>query len=363
MASCEDPLKKYVCLHPYMYLDAQTSLAWICCPSWAPTPIADYSNSEALVSGAIHLEDAWFEGETVNKIRESVANGSYEYCSKINCPQLNQLAHSGKNPGFPFVLKEDFEKMSFNGPEKILFGFDRSCNLKCPSCRGDVIINDKEDTIEHQCKVEILNQIEESFSESAKTLMITGSGDPFYSKLYRDYLINFDETKYPNLERINIVTNGNLLSPKMWRSLKAKKFIKSIEISVDAGTKDTYENTTRLNGDWDRLISNIKFLADQPEIEQFIISMVVSQYNYKEMKDMYDVFSPIFKNAKNTHNEWCIKYTRIVHWETGAYHPDDIRNISVFDKEHPNHEDFLQCLNSVVNLNNVHHGFYELLND
>ena len=39
------------------------------------------------------------------------------------------------------------------------------------------------------------------------------------------------------------------------------RFVKSCEISIDGGTKDTYENKTRINGKWDELIDNLKFIA------------------------------------------------------------------------------------------------------
>jgi MoaA/NifB/PqqE/SkfB family radical SAM enzyme len=90
--------------------------------------------------------------------------------------------------------------------------------------------------------------------------MVTGSGDPFYSKIYRDYLLNFDITKYPKLEQLQIITNGNLLDEPLWKKMKATPYIKTIEISIDAATKETYEKKTRWNGQWDRLIENLKLL-------------------------------------------------------------------------------------------------------
>jgi hypothetical protein len=188
-------------------------------------------------------------------------------------------------------------------------------------------------------------------------MMITGSGDPFYSKIYRDYLINFDASKYPNLQDIQIITNGILLTEKMWGSLQAKLFIKTIEISVDAGTKETYENVTRLNGDWDKLIENMKFLSKQSSISNMIFSMVVSQYNYKEMHTFYQIIRNIFEGSSINVD---INYRQIVHWTASLYTIEDVNNISVFNPIHSNFNNFIEELNTVRNLPRVSHNFHHL---
>ena len=44
----------------------------------------------------------------------------------------------------------------------------------------------------------------------------------------------------------------------MWDSMpNVHKYVKSCEISIDAGTKDTYENKTRLGGNWENLMNNL----------------------------------------------------------------------------------------------------------
>lgn len=362
-------LKKYVCMYPFTYLDIQSDNAWICCPSWAPTPVSEFRGTDS----EIKISSDWYKGEAIKNIRKSVTDGTFSHCNKTVCPFLSKLVNTGKHPGRPIVSREyfddnilkgreldDFIENYDSGPEHIVFGFDRACNLKCPSCRPDVVINDKEGTPEQDKKHKIISIIDDDFSNSAKTMMITGSGDPFYSRIFRDYLIEFDVNKYPNLDQIQIITNGNLLTEKMWNSLNAKQFIRTVEFSVDAGTKDTYENTTRLNGNWDKLLTNVEYIASQPEIRLIMISMVVSQLNYTEMEDFYNTFNNILKKA-NYKNNVSFNYRRIVYWSSGKYHPDDIRNISVFDREHPEHDRFLFELNKVKDLPKVTHNFHEVL--
>jgi molybdenum cofactor biosynthesis enzyme MoaA len=208
-------------------------------------------------------------------------------------------------------------------------------------------------------QIHLLKSIEENFSSNIKRMMITGSGDPFYSKIYRDYLINFDKSKYPNLEQIQIITNGNLLNEKLWKKMKATPYIKTIEVSIDAATKDTYETKTRLNGQWDVLIKNLKFLATQDDlIEQFVCSMVVSKHNYKEVSTFYELITDIFKDSKF---KWgiSVNYRQIVDW--GTYSSEELQGLQIFQKEHPLYNDFIKEIKKIDNLKYVNHNFHHLL--
>lgn len=355
-----DILKKYVCLNPFRYLDAQDNTLWACCPSWCPSNMLDEQKSN------YDILEGW-HGPTATDIRKSVADGSYRHCDKKVCPSLSQLINTGVASN-SFLLKEQFEEKynissiedleNFKGlPEEILFGFDRSCNLKCPSCRADIVANDDPESDAYKNKLHLLESIEKHFSKSLQRMMITGSGDPFYSKIYRDYLINFDPSKYPNLEEIQIITNGQLLTEKMWNSLNSKPYIKTIEISIDAGTKDTYENITRLNGDWDRLLDNIKFLSKQTSISTMIFSMVVSEYNYKEMFSMYNVIRNILEESPIRTS---VNYRQIVHWTASPYSIKDISNMSVFEPGHEKFNDFIFELKKIKSLPRVSHNFHHL---
>jgi sulfatase maturation enzyme AslB (radical SAM superfamily) len=365
-----DILKKYVCVSPFRYLDIQTSSQHICCPAWCSSNIREDSNSNTTWNPITPDEDLLknWNSKEIQAVRESVLDGSYKYCNHQVCPSLSSLINTGK-PTAILIEKSKFEKLfnirsledikNYRGlPKEIVFGFDRSCNLKCPSCRDDLVPNDDVDSAEHNRKLILLRKIEESFASGLKKMLITGSGDPFYSKIYRDYLINFNENLYPNLENIQIITNGILLNEKMWMSLKAKKYIKVIEISIDAGNKDTYENVTRLNGDWDKLIENIKFLSTQTSIRHMTFSMVVSQYNYKEMIQLYNVINDIFKISQVG---FAIHYRQLVRWPSGKYSIEEVNDISVFDRSHPLFNDFILELKKLNNLEKVNHNFHHLL--
>ena len=351
-----DILSKYVCTHPFNYMDLQPYQVYVCCPSWCPTSIRDNEN-----------EISWHTDSAID-IRKSVLDGSYRHCNHNICPSLNRLINSNIVSG-NFIPKDEFLKSHKieseedvlkieTNPEHVLFGFDRSCNFKCPSCRDELVPNDDEGSNKYLEKHRTLKTIEDKFSKSIKTILITGSGDPFYSNIYRNYLINFDESKYPQLENIRLITNGKMLNQKMWESLAAKKFIKEIEISIDAGTKYTYEKVTRINGNWNTLISNLKFVSRIETIKKLTLSFVVSEKNYLEMDLFRNLMKDIFKESSF---ELFLNYTQHVYWGDGAYTQEEVESIQVFNPEHPFFESFLEELNKINGDKYVLHNFHHLL--
>jgi hypothetical protein len=339
-------------------MDLQPYQVYVCCPSWCPTSIREDRDDGDI---------SWYTPASVD-IRKSVLDGTYSHCNHQVCPSLNRLLNTDDVPvnfipidEFKEIHKintlDDVENME-TYPEHVLFGFDRSCNFKCPSCRKDLVPNDDEESNDYKEKMKTLEIIETKFSSNIKSILITGSGDPFYSKIYRNYLLNFDSSKYPKLEQINLITNGKLLTKKMWNSMKAKKHVKNIEVSIDAGTEYTYENVTRLNGKWDILIENLKFISTLKTLNSVTCSFVVSEKNFLEMNIFHTIISNIFESSNF---EFRINYTQHVHWGDGAYTEDEVKRLQVFDQKHHFFNTFLEELFELSDKKNVSHNFHHLL--
>jgi sulfatase maturation enzyme AslB (radical SAM superfamily) len=346
-------LKKWICTKPFNYLDVQPEgKAYMCCPSWLPEDITE--------GGTKTITEGWF-GEKSEAIRASILDGSFKYCDHKVCPEISAVLAGDDRDGKSsyMFLKENYEVPKVPMVEDILYGQDRSCNLRCPSCRLNVIPNARVDSPEHQQKQAIQDEIEEQFGGSIQKIMLTGSGDPMYSKIYRDFLINFDKTKYPNMEQIQIVTNGVLLNEKMWNSFNCKEFIKIFDISFDAGSKFTFENSTRIGGDWDRMISNIRYLISQTDIiRKFIFSYVVSEYNFREMKQCLDIIDELTDGSEH---KVVVNFRQHLFWDTGAYTKDQVNEIAVFDPDHLCHAEFLEQLKIMTQHPAVNHNFHHLL--
>lgn len=345
-------LKNYICAVPFTNLEIHEKHRFLCCPSWLKKELPQNSSPR----------DAW-ESPDAQEIRESVIDGSFRHCDKVQCPFLNQLKNFGEI-GNTSVLShknrlpkdleskiDSFKKGIVDPPSTIQFSFDRTCNLKCPSCRINLIVENSKG-IERVKKT--IDEIEEQFGKTTKRLYITGSGDPFVSVGFRDFLRNFDSNKWPSLSNIHLHTNATRWDKKMWESMsKVHKYIKTCEISIDAATKDTYENKVRVGGNWDELIENLKFINTIKSLKSIKTSFVVQQKNYKEMKMFYDLMLPIFGKKVN------FFYGKINNW--GTFSHEEFETEKVWDVSHPDYDDFVREVNSFIPAEQCWHNLQEFI--
>ena len=77
-------LNDYVCAVPFTSLEIMEKQRHLCCSSWLLNPLPEKSS----------VKDAWFSKQA-NDVRDSVLDGTFQYCSKTQCPVLNQLVTKG----------------------------------------------------------------------------------------------------------------------------------------------------------------------------------------------------------------------------------------------------------------------------
>ena len=335
-----DILNKYICTVPFSYLEIHGSTVYGCCPSWLSVP---YGSST-------ELEKIW-NGEIISKVQQSVLDGSYQYCDKKLCPHLSKLICTGIKTE-NFIEKEFYSNSHLDGPIRLNFAFDRSCNFECPSCRNEFIMASTDELIYIK---KIMQSVSITFGETVKYIYLSGSCDPFASKTFREFLINFDPTLFPKLNNIHIHTNGSLLNEKFWNEIKnVHPYIKTIEISVDSSTKETYEKI-RKGGNWDILIQNLKFIESIPTINRKFYDFVVQDTNYKEMLSFYDIINNLPNHKKN---KSIVYYGKILNW--GTFTDEEFLQKQIWGEHHPMFNDFLIELkkigflyNSINNMNDI----------
>lgn len=349
---CMSIKKNYICVSPFVNLEVHDNSNHMCCPSWLVKSLP----------GDISLHES-FNSESAIEIRESVTNGSFKYCDSGECPYLQRLEtdrisegplfHKDKIPNEYFDIIENFKKGKKLSPQYVQFSMDQSCNLSCPSCRVELIMANSSKIKEVNLKIE---EIENQFSESIKVLYITGSGDPFVSVAFRNFLRNFNPTKYPKLERIHLHTNATRWTKEMWESMpNIHPYVKTCEISIDAGTKETYETKTRIGGNWDTLIDNLKFISTIDTLKIIRTSFVVQKSNYKEMIIFRDMMVNIFGNRAHVY------FGKILNW--GHMTESKYIEEKVWDTSHPEYDNFIKILNDTVPHKNTRHNMYEFIYD
>jgi hypothetical protein len=318
----------------------------VCCPSWLPNEIK---------LSEIPLKDV-YNSEPIIDIRNSILDGSFKYCNKELCPYLSRLLNYGSTSG-PLSLKSTSNYLTpiveSNNPTNVVMNFDRTCNYKCPSCRIDLIVEDSNGIKRVEKTIE---EIDTYYSANVKTLYLTGSGDPFVSVGFRNYLRNFNPKKYPKLTKIHFHTNASMWTKEMWDSMpNVQKYVKSCEISIDAGTRDTYENKTRLGGKWDTLLDNLNFISTIETLKSVKTSFVVQDSNYMEMETFYNLMYSIFGKKVN------VFFGKITNW--GTFSEGEFKLKQVWDTNHPEHGLFKKEFNKIWKNTNLFHNLYEFVDN
>lgn len=339
-------LNNYICVNPYIYTEIHHDKQTFCCPEW----LEEYIDTKE------NYRDNWYS-KKANAIRKSVTDGSFKYCSQSKCPHLSTLINSGEVPSTsPIKFKNKHSLSLDSGPKDVKFIFDSACNLACPSCRVDFIKNSE--VIYSNSKIEI-KKISDAYGKSIERITMSGTGDPFYSTAFFEFLENIDKNEYPNLKYIHLHTNGILWNERNWEKIKkAHPYIKSAEISIDASSKETYE-IVRRGGNWDLLQKNLQFIKNIDSLESISFSFVVQKQNYFEVLDFYymikEIFSDFFDNdTKNI----LVSYYKILDW--GHLPKEVYRDIAIWDGNNEKAQEVIEYGKKLTALDPLHivHNLY-----
>ena len=288
--------------------------------------------------------DDVFNSEKVKNIRRSIHDGSFKYCNKDVCPHIQNgslpTKEDVKGPRMQKIVREQL--IDNLKPDFYNLCYDVSCNLSCPSCRANKISYTGGSVYERKLKIQnqIVRDLFETPHDRNCTVNITGSGDPFGSKLFRDLLFNIDGELFPRLN-INLQTNGVMFTPRYWdRMNKIHSNINSVIISIDAGTEDTY-NVVRRGGDWKQLHKNLKFISKLRQtnhINWLRLDNVVQVDNYKEL--------PLIVEIGKRYKFDIVYFARVVNW--GTWSDEEFEKKAVWQNTHPNFQEFLDILRDPV---------------
>lgn len=265
-------LQTHFCANPFRQIEtAPTGLAYLCCPIWLPTPIGTLETDPQQLWGS----------DAAKRIRESIIDGSFRYCNHLHCTYIASRTLPARNSPEAQQIIKQYRTSPPNLPEHLVLSHDKSCNLSCPSCRSSVYMANSSkqaqlDRLTEQTLVPLMRE--------ARSVMITGSGDPFGSKHFRNLIKRLNGGDFPQL-RLDLISNGQLSDQRAWSELKLAGRVRSIQISIDAAEASTYE-VVRRGGDFGRLLENLAFLRDlrrSGEIEILEFSMVVQSLNFRQM--------------------------------------------------------------------------------
>ena len=141
-------------------------------------------------------------------------------------------------------------------PSAAFFLLNNRCNARCVMCSVEDYFNDKP---AKKITLDKFKTIARNLHlEKFEAAILSGAGDPLLNEDILD-IISFINQYYPRVD-VNITTNAIALTPK-----KAKELIKigvnSLNISVNAGTRETYKRVTQVDC-FERVVKNIKYYKE-----------------------------------------------------------------------------------------------------
>lgn len=317
------------CSQPFEYAQVDPlGQMYLCCPQTLPVPAGDLGERDFM--------SVW-NSEKARAIRQSILDGSFRHCSEATCGVLQNRKLPRKeevtNPYHREIIDRGLTRLE-RGPGVINLSYDRTCNLACPSCRSDFIVlrgkaRSRAETIH--------KRVTGSHLKDARRLIITGSGDPFGSKLYFSFLREFDPRSASGI-RIQLSTNGLLFTPDNWNRICGEA-VDRVDVSVDGASQETYG--LNRGGDFAALVANLEFIGTLRQSEQlrsFELHYVVQANNYREMKEFVALGETVQADR--------VCFKQLVNW--GTYSERDYLDRAVHLPGHPEHGLFLDQLTDPV---------------
>lgn len=255
---------------------------WGCCPTWTGKTFGNISSKDV------------YNNYTERMLKLSSMNKTFCFCFLNMC----------KNYDKPYLKKfnENIELKSLKIPKQLTLSIDRTCNLKCKSCRNEFY---KASIIESFHSFEIVSKLKDVGWLNNSCLLMAGQGEVFFSPTYLKIL------KDPSItgDTIKIMSNGTLFTENKWKLLENKFKNIYVAISIDASSKDVY---TKLRcGNFDVLLKNLEMLGEKRK-EGKIVSY---QFNFVVQKDNISDMPNFIKLAKRF-NVDIVKFTKLNDWGT-----------------------------------------------
>ena len=268
------------CIVPFTRFSVhQYGYCYSCCPSWTRLGHVGRLTSD------ISVMEIW-NNQTMQYIRKAILKDELEkVCDFAIKNEYLDLAalKDDDDPNLNRVIEQIAagEVVLDGPPHTFQVANSGRCNLKCTMCESRDRFHKNDDGLDET----LFNRIIPGILPKVSRLFLTGNGEVFFNPYSRKFLQTLDSSQYPAL-KIQILTNGILLTPEFWETIRHHRF-DSILVSVDAASKEVYQSI-RKNGSWDVLRRNLEFISElrrQDLVSEFAINFIVMRSNYREMKD------------------------------------------------------------------------------
>lgn len=213
----------------------------------------------------------------------SCLNGTFCFCNKHNCYYFTEY-NKEVQMNHETLIREDIEEPDITWADLY---FDQGCNLKCESCRNEIIVDQSVRTRE------ITDRFIETVLPNIQFLQAAGMGEILFSPNYKRIL---EDDNFSKLKGVMFISNGNVRQLELWDEYIGKVNGNAfVGISIDATNAETYR-LLRRGGSFSAVLDTLNKLSElkkKNKLKDFGISMVVQRKNYEqivELSEMADRF-------------------------------------------------------------------------
>lgn len=271
-----------------------------CCPGWTEFEFGNVKQDTP--------EKVW-KSIYAKIFRLSIINRTFCFCKVTNCPRLRKDAKV-------IDCNERFTHVTEEAPVNIYPALDNTCNLYCASCRKKIEFAQGRDIEEGMYYVDRL--INSGWFRENSRLQLSAAGEVFAGVINQRLLYGL-----PEKCDVWIVSNGCLFTPDKFEKVRNKFNKITVNISVDAASREIYE-IVRRGGNWEKLLENLRYLGKQRgngAIARLYVNFTVQKDNYMDLPEFV-------KLAKRINVDAAI-IKPIYNW--GTYSNEKYREIAMFD--------------------------------
>jgi MoaA/NifB/PqqE/SkfB family radical SAM enzyme len=242
--------RSWSCMAPHYRITIDyMGRVFLCHDCWVPFPvghITEFSNIDQI-----------FQHPVAKKIQQNTMKGSnFKFCDTKIC-HINYDNPIG------------MDKLEIN------VGIDESCNLRCPSCRTELLyVKQGESFTKKILAVEHLLKLIQNYDRPAR-ILIGSNGDAFASHVYQYFYSHYEVNSN---HAFILKTNG--LKIKDITNIAFLKQINQLQISIDAGSEQVYEKV-RLGGKWSKLVESLKYTKE--------LGIMTQLYFVVQKDNLYDI--------------------------------------------------------------------------
>lgn len=242
------------------------------------------------------IREIW-EGTQLKELRNHISHSNLGG----GCTECGKMLQSGNFQGVRARFYDEFASNSLTEklkrtwgriahpttyPKVMEFELSNRCNLECVMCNGyfsSSIRRNREKLPPFHSPYDdrFVEQLEEFLPHLTDAKFL--GGEPFMIDIYLRIWDRIRKVN-PNI-RIHITTNGTFLTDRVKQLLEGLRA--GIIISIDSVNRDTY-NRIRINGDFDRVMTNLDYLREYTRRKGTFISIAACPItlNWHEMPQM-----------------------------------------------------------------------------